>query len=138
MARRRYARDDYYDDRPRRRRSYSYGGYSNRRRSRRSSERQVELFSFLAIVVLFLLQLMAGTAFPTMTILLLGAMVLLGSAIYQSSRRWRVNPMTWVGGALMLVFAVLGLQGTPIPLGPLLPLAIFGAVLVASFVTGEF
>jgi hypothetical protein len=137
MARRRYARDDYYDDRPRRR-SSSYGGYSNRRRSRRSSERQVELFSFLAIVVLFLLQLMAGTAFPTMTILLLGAMVLLGSALYQSSRRWRVNPMTWVGGALMLVFAVLGLQGTPVPLGPLLPLAIFGAVLVASFVTGEF
>lgn len=136
MARRRsYARDDYYyDDRPRRRSS----SYYNRRRSRRSSERQVELFSFMAIVLLFLLQLMAGTAFPTMTTLLLGSIVLLGSAIYQSSRRWRVNPMTWIGGALMLVFAVLGMQGGTIPLGPLLPLAIFGAVLVASFITGEF
>jgi hypothetical protein len=135
MARRRsYARDDYYDDRPRRRSS----SYSNRRRSRRSSERQVELFSFLAIVMLFLLQLMAGSAFPTMTILLLGSIVLLGSAIYQSSRNWRVNPMTWIGGALMLVFAVLGMQGGAVPLGPLLPLVIFAAVLVASFVTGEF
>jgi hypothetical protein len=134
MARRRTYRDDEYYDRPRRRRSTSNG----RRRSRRSSERQVELFSFLAIVVLFLLQLFSGAAFPTMTILLLGSLVLLGSAFYQSSRGWRVNPMTWIGGTLMLVFAVLAMQGNAIPLGTLLPLAIFGAVLVASFLTGEF
>jgi uncharacterized membrane protein YhaH (DUF805 family) len=137
MARRRYARDDYYDDRPRSYRRRTSYGYS-RRRSRRSSERQVEMFSFLAIVLLFILQLMAGAAFSTVTILLLGSLVLLGSASYQTSRRWRVNPMTWIGGALMLVFAILGMQGNPVPLGPLLPLGIFAAVLVASFVTGEF
>jgi hypothetical protein len=142
MTRRRTYRSnrDYdYRDRDsqyRSRRRYSY----NNRRSRRTSERQVEVITFGLVVLLFLAQLSFRGAFTTPVILILGAVVLLGSAIYQSQRRWRVNPMTWIGGASMLIFGVLALQSGQVAfgLGPLLPLGIFAAVLVASFVSGEF
>lgn len=144
MARRRSYRDDRnYDDRYYDNRGYSNGGgrrrggYSYRnRRSRRSSEREVEVITFGLILVLFLAQIV--TALSTVLILVLGGFVLLGSAFYQSSRRWRVNPMTWIGGATMMIFGILGFQGQPVPLGPLLPLLVFAAVIIASFMTGEF
>jgi hypothetical protein len=100
----------------------------------------VEVVTFGLIIVLFALQLLSSTAFSTEIILLLGGFLLLGSAVYQSSRRWRVNPMTWIGGASMLIFGILAVQTgvVPLGLGPLLPLLIFAAVIIASFLTGEF
>lgn len=130
MARRYSRRSGYYRS--------GYSSYS--RRNRRREERMVEVVTFGLIIVLFILQLVSATAFNTQIILLLGGFLLLGSAVYQSSRRWRVNPMTWFGGGAMLLCGVLALQTGVVPfgLGPLLPLLIFGAVIAASFITGEF
>ncbi len=117
--------------------SYGYrrGGY--RRRERRQSERTVELVSFGLIIVLFAITLLYPGINPS-TIALVGGAILLGSAVFQWQRRWRVNPVTWIGGVIMLVAGFLGLQGQPMPLGIFLPLLVFGAVIVASFLTGEF
>jgi len=133
MTRRRYSNNRYASG-SRSRSNYSYRS----RRTRRSAEREVEVISFGLIIVLFLAQLVFAAAFTTQLILLLGGIVLLGSAFYQSSRRWRVNPMTWIGGIAMFTFAILSYQTGVVPLGAILPLLIFGVVIVSSFLTGEF
>ena len=114
---------------------YRSGGY--RRRERRSEERTVEMVSFGLIIVLFAVMLLYPKISPA-TIALIGGLILVGSAVFQWQRRWRVNPATWIGGVIMLVAGFLGLQGQPMPLGIYLPLLVFGIVIVASFLTGEF
>ncbi len=114
---------------------YRSGGY--RRRERRQEERTVELVSFGLIIVLFAITLLYP-GINTATIALIGGAVLLASAVFQWQRRWRVNPMTWIGGAVMLIVGLLALQGYPMPLGIFLPMLVFGAVIIASFLSGEF
>jgi hypothetical protein len=127
MARRRYG-SGY---------GYGYGGgrVNYRRRERRSGERQVELVTFGLIILLFLISLL----YPLRSevIAFIGGGILTASALYQWQRRWRVNPMTWIGGIVLLILGVLGLQGR-MAYSILLPLAAFGLVLLASFLTGEF
>jgi hypothetical protein len=126
MARRRYGAS--YDYRGGRRFSYS-------RRERRGGERQVELVTFGLIIVLFLISLL----FPLRSevIAFIGGGILTASALYQWQRRWRVNPMTWIGGIILLILGIFGVQGR-MGFSIMLPLAIFGFVLLASFLTGEF
>src|SRR5690349_10008117 len=99
MARRRYGA------------GYDYGGrrVNYRRRERRSEERQVELVTFGLIILLFLVSLL----YPLRSevIAFIGGGILTASALYQWQRRWRVNPMTWIGGIILLILGVFGLQG---------------------------
>jgi hypothetical protein len=123
----------------RRRYGSGYGGgrFSYRRRERRREERSVEMVSFGLIIVLFAVTLLYPNISPA-TVSFIGGGILTGAAVFQWQRRWRVNPMTWIGGIVLLIAGVLGLQGREVPYGMLLPLAIFGLVILASFVTGEF
>ncbi len=127
MARRRYGWD--YNSR-------SGGRFNYRRRERRNEERQVELVTFGLIIVLFVITLLYPLS-PAV-VAFIGGAILTGSAVIQWQRHWRVNPMTWLGGIILLIVGVFGLQGRGVPYGTLLPLAIFGLVLLASFLTGEF
>lgn len=119
-------------------------GYQSRqggryRRARRSEERHIELVCFGLILALFMIPLLfPAINLNTPLMLILGGVILLGGAFAQSQRRFRVNPITWVGGAAMLVFGILGYQTGSEPLGGLLPFLILGGVLLASFLTGEF
>jgi hypothetical protein len=110
--------------------------YSYRRRERKNEERQIELASFGLIIVLFAITLLYPMS-PA-TVAFIGGGILTGAAVYQWQRRWRVNPMTWIGGIVLLIVGLFGLQGRGVPYGMLLPLAVFGLVILASFVTGEF
>jgi intracellular septation protein A len=131
MARRRYSRE--YDTYP-----ASYRSRSGRyRRERRQEERTVEMVSFGAIIVLFVITLLYPI--PAATISLIGGGVLVGAAVYQWQRRWRVNPITWIGGAVMLFAGLWGIQGgRGVPGNMFLPMGIFALVIIASFLTGEF
>jgi hypothetical protein len=134
MARRRYSREYDTYDRP-------YGSGSGRsgryRRERRQEERTVEMVSFGAIIVLFIITLLYPI--PAATISLIGGGVLVGAAVYQWQRRWRVNPITWIGGAVMLFAGLWGIQGgRGVPGNMFLPMGIFALVIIASFLTGEF
>ncbi len=128
MARRRYGIGYGYE---------SSGRYSYRRRERRREERTVEMVSFGLIIVLFAITLLYPGISPA-TVSLIGGGILVGAAIFQWQRRWRVNPVTWIGGAIMLIAGIFGLQGRVVPYGMLLPYGIFGLVILASLVTGEF
>src|SRR5258706_2501111 len=134
MARRRYASD----------REYDRGGYSSSRprrtryrRERRNEERQIETLCFGLIIVLFAITLLFNVSAGMIS--LLGGAILTAGAVYQFQRRWRVNPMTWIGGVFLLVVGFMGLQkGGDIPGGWLVPIGGFALVIVASFLTGEF
>jgi hypothetical protein len=134
MARRR----DYY----RSERGYNDGyssprRYSYRRRERRREERQVEIASFGMLIILFAVGLLTGQITPDL-ITLIGGAILLGSAVYQWQRRWRVNPTTWIGGAIMVVVGIVGIKQHYVPGGMLFPIAVFALVIVASLISGEF
>jgi hypothetical protein len=105
------------------RRGYGGGGYGgrysyNNRRERRREERQVELASFGALIAMFMISLIVHL--NPATIATIGGGILVGAAVFQWQRRWRVNPVTWIGGAIMLIGGI------------------FALVIIASAVTGEF
>ena len=123
MARRRsyggYEREGGYEGR----RGYGGGGYGGgysyrNRRERRREERQVELASFGALIAMFMISLIVHL--NPATIATIGGGILVGAAVFQWQRRWRVNPVTWIGGAIMLIGGI------------------FAVVIIASAVTGEF
>lgn len=66
-----------------------------------------------------------------------GAIVLLGSGLYQYANRWRVSPTTWLAGALLFFLAVLNLYLNPDRsfLGE--SLVVFAAVILIGLLTGE-
>ncbi len=114
-----------------------YGG-GRYRRERRGEERQVELVTLGLVLIVFVLQLLFPTAISPSLVLLLGGIILLGGAFFQSQRRWRVNPLTWIGGVAMLGAGIIELQTKQEPLGGLLPILLFGVVIAGSFISGEF
>ena len=129
MARRRRYDSDYeYERRSRR--------YSYRRRERRMEERRVELVTFVALILLFLFGLMTRAISGTW-LAVIGGAILVGSAIYQTQRRWRVNPATWFGGGIMLIVGILSMNGFAMPGGIYFPLAVFAGIIIYSAVTGE-
>ncbi len=134
MARRRYYSSSS-------RRNYGYGrssGSGRYRRDRRAEERHIELVSLGLILALFMLPLLFNQIISTPLTLILGGIILLGGAFAQSQRRFRVNPVTWVGGAAMLLFGIIEMQSGQMPLGGLLPILLAGGVILFSFISGEF
>jgi|SRR5688572_14073288 hypothetical protein len=111
--------------------------YTRARRERRSEERAIETMSFGLIIVLFAVGFLF-TGLSTAWITLIAGAIFTGAAVYQSNRRWRVNPMTWIGGIFLLIAGFLSLQTGVTPGGLLLPIGVVALVIAASFVTGEF
>jgi len=144
-------RSDYYeeDDRPRRRsssrrrydsdydrsyRSRSRGGYSRRRKSER--EARVERITWGLLVLVFLiLYLLPDASIPSWLVPASGALILVGSAVFQSGRRWRVSPITWMAGAVMALFAYYSFDTGVNMTG--ITLVAFAAVIILGVVTGE-
>jgi hypothetical protein len=129
--RRRYESErDYEYERSSRRTSY-------RRRERRMEERRIELVTFVALMLLFAFGLLYPGAIQANWLALIGGAILVGSAIYQTQRRWRVNPATWFGGAIMLIVGIMSMNGFPMPGGIFFPLAVFAGIIAYSAITGE-
>jgi hypothetical protein len=75
------------------------------------AEARVERLTWGLLVLLFAVLYVSDTALyslPHGTIPIAGAVILLGSGFYQYSKRWRVSPFTWIGGTLLLFFALMG------------------------------
>jgi peptidoglycan/LPS O-acetylase OafA/YrhL len=128
-----------------RERRYERGQEGRYRRFRRREERQIEIITLGLTLIVFMLPVLfsspddpAASDSATPLVLMLGGMILLAGAFFQMQRRFPVNPLTWLGGAAMLVFGVVEFQSKTAPLGPLLPILLFGGVIVGSFVTGQF
>lgn len=112
---------------------------TTRTRGKSEREARVERLTWGGLVLAFaLLQLMPSTAsFPNWLIPMVGAIILLGSGLYQYSQRWHVSPVTWIGGVLLAVFTFYNLQMNPAAnfLGP--SLLVFAAVILFGVITGE-
>ncbi|HVO44471.1 MAG TPA: hypothetical protein VMT34_17720 [Aggregatilineales bacterium] len=100
------------------------------RRERKQEERSVEFLTLGAV----LLTVVLFVANATLVAFLGGAIFTL-SGIYQASRRWRVNPLTWVGGIGMLMVGLLGVQSGG--LSVVFPVLIFAGVILGSVAPGE-
>jgi hypothetical protein len=105
---------------------------------RRGEERSFEAATYGLIVILFLV----AALFPALRsdfVALAGGAILVGSGIFQSQRRWRVNLLTWLGGLLLLIVGFLSFSGTTgrMPGGMLLPIGVMAVVIVVSFLSGN-
>jgi hypothetical protein len=68
---------------------------------------------------------------------LAGAVILLGSGLYQFTRRWRVSPITWIAGALMLFLSLANMTLGVDRDFTGWALIIFAAVILFGLITGE-
>ena len=67
----------------------------------------------LIFAVIYLLSDSMLASLPNWMIPLSGAVILIGSGLFQYSRRWRVSPITWIAGVIMLFFAFIGFYLLP-------------------------
>jgi len=103
------------------------------------AEAKVERITWFLLVLIFaLLNIFPNLTFPNWVVPLAGAVILLGSGVYQYTNKWRVSPMTWIAGSLMLFFVLMafmfGFNDFPF-LGP--SLLIFALVIGFGILTGE-
>jgi len=119
---------------------------SSERRSERTYERRkseaearVERITWALLVLVFaIVQLIPGsTTLPNFFVPLAGALILLGSGLYQYSRRWRVSPITWIGGAFMALFTFYNLQINAATSFTGACLIVFFVVIIFGLITGE-
>lgn len=109
-------------------------------RGKSSAEARAERLTWFFLVLIFaILQILnqSDIGVQNWLIPMSGAIVLLGSGVYQYSRRWRVSPVTWLGGALLFFLALLNLYSIPGRsfLGE--SLIIFAVVILVGLLTGE-
>jgi carbon starvation protein CstA len=107
-------------------------------RGKSESERRVELITWALLVLVFaVMQIVPEGSLPNYFVPLSGAIILLGSGLYQYAQRWRVSPVTWIGGVIMALLAYYGTQvnATRDFIGE--SLLIFFAVIAFGILTGE-
>jgi carbon starvation protein CstA len=120
-----------------------FSGMARRRSSDGSSRRKsapearAERVTWALMVLVFaVVQLLSGSL-PNSFVPFAGSVILLGSGFYQYSRRWRVSPVTWIGGALMAFFAYYSLSIDTARSFQGETLVIFFIVIVFGLITGE-
>lgn len=81
------------------------------RNTKREREARIERTTWflLVLVVAVIYFIPETTRLPNWVVPAAGAVILLGSGAVQYSRRMRVSPITWIGGAVMLFMALLAL-----------------------------
>lgn len=79
----------------------------------------------------------AAAGLPNWFIPMSGAVVLLISGGYQYSRRWRVSPITWIAGAILLLFGLYNMQIEPERNFLGLSLIVFAVVILFGVLTNE-
>lgn len=103
------------------------------------AEAKVERLTWFLLVMIFgLLSVVPKNTISYAVVPFAGALVLLGSGIYQYARRWKVSPVTWIIGSVMLVFGLYGLYVNPnAEYLPGLALVAFAVVILVGLFTGE-
>jgi len=116
---------------------------AKRRSSRKSkAEEKVERITWFLLVLIFAFIAIAQDnlaidTIPNWLIPMSGAVVLLGSGTYQYSRNWRVSPITWLTGTILLMFGMINILVEPALNLTGLSLLAFAAVILFGLLTGE-
>lgn len=108
-------------------------------RSKSEAEARAERITWALLVLVFAILQVApeSASIPNFFVPFTGALILLGSGVYQYSRRWRVSPITWIGGAFMAFFAYYNLQLDPTHNFIGESLIVFFVVIIFGLITGE-
>jgi len=102
------------------------------------AEARTERFTWFLLVLIFaVLYIIPEQNVPKWVVPTSGAIILLGSGVYQYSRKWRVSPVTWIAGTLMLILALINIQVNRDQDFLGLALLTFAAVIGAGVITGE-
>lgn len=108
-------------------------------RRKSDSESRVERLTWFLLVAIFAIvyyvpsELITNKGFVPLA----GAVILLGSGLYQYTRHWRVSPITWIAGSMMLLFALYNFTIDPQRDFLGLALLAFGGVILFGLLTGE-
>lgn len=103
-------------------------------------EARVERFTwFLMVMVFAVLYIFPPEEYniPNFVIPLSGAIILVSSGVYQYSRGWRVSPVTWIGGTIMVIIVAINLYVDPDANYFGLVLLTFAGVIGVGVLTGE-
>jgi hypothetical protein len=94
---------------------------------------------FFLVIIIALIQIFreGGLMIENWLIPFSGCVVLLGSGLVQYSRRWRVSPTTWLGGALLAGLTLINLYVSPESSFFGVSLIVFAAVILMGLLTGE-
>lgn len=83
-------------------------------RGRKSeAEAKVERFTWFCMILVFAFLYMLpedGNDIPNWIVPFSGAVILLGSGMYQYKHHWRVSPITWMSGTFMMLLAAINLS----------------------------
>lgn len=124
----------------RRRQNRSSRSQSATRTGYRKSEAEarVERVTWFLLVAIFgIINLLPSDALPNAWVPLAGALVLLGSGLYQYARRWRVSPTTWIAGSIMMVMGLYSIYVNPRTELIAPSLLAFAVVIGVGVLTGE-
>lgn len=108
----------------------------------RKSEREAKVERvtwFLMVLVFALLYFVPPEEnnIPNWIVPLSGAVILLGSGLYQYGHKWRVSPATWIAGTVMLLLAITNIYVNPDLNFYGFVLLTFAAVIGMGILTGE-
>ncbi len=89
----------------------------NRQGTKKPKEARIERLTWGLLVAIFAVLYLAPEAtidsLPNWLVPASCALVLLGSGLFQTVRGWRVSPVTWIGGIIMLVLTILAFYVLP-------------------------
>lgn len=127
MARRRSRRN--YDSEPR------SGG-----RGKSAAEGRIELMTWAGLVGVIAIGVLGrdiNLVLPNWFVPFAGATIMLGSGVYQYSRGYRVSPITWIGGVVLVMFLIYSLYVNPAQSFGGASLLIFFFVILFGIITGD-
>jgi hypothetical protein len=113
---------------------------SNSRGRKTQAEARIERMTAILLVSVFAIIYLAeqqNIDVPNPTIPFAGAVILLGSGLYQYGQRWRVSPWTWISGTALLMLAIYNMNIDPNANFYGISLLIFAIVLTVGLFTGE-
>jgi uncharacterized protein YqgC (DUF456 family) len=109
------------------------------RRGRKSeAEARIERITWALMVGVFgILYIVPEGTLPNPFVPFSGAVILIGAAVYQYGHGWRVSPITWMSGTLMLLLALYNLTVDLDANFYGVTLMIFAGVIFIGVITGE-
>jgi hypothetical protein len=106
--------------------------------SKSYDESRVERATWALLVLAFaVFEFVPDASLPNWFIPASGAIILLGSGMYQYSRHWRVSPITWISGSLLLFFTLYNIYMNPLANLLGLTLVVFAGVIIFGLITNE-
>ncbi|MDX1994931.1 MAG: hypothetical protein SF029_21290 [bacterium] len=107
------------------------------RRKSDDEARAERLTWFLLVLIFAVLYIIPEQSIPNWIVPMTGAVILLGSGVYQYTKRWRVSPVTWIAGTIMLLLAMVNIYVNQNQDFLGLVLLVFAGVIGMGILTGE-